>query len=375
MSRCLYRARCNGPIPGRRGNLMTLHIGASASLCALAAGLISTAAVAETQQVRPRFTVIQRSQNEAKQNTALTQWNFKYTYNKNNYSEIFVGTDPSKGAVATTVPVYIIPIELSFDGFKTNPLGKLKGQPKGTTVISNIVASPIFSSALDFQEDKTDLGSTQYVDAFQKLNLWNVGGSATGYHTLLGTPTIEKPMKLTVPANDGAIGTPIDGIKVLEANLSWLDNLINAQITKLKIPSNAFPLFIVTQTYLTSGGCCIGGYHSVTNSGIPYGVSTYIVNSGKTVTFSQDVGALSHEISEWMDDPFTNNRSPCGIYEVGDPLERETNYGLYPYTLGKFTYHLQDEATPVYFGAPAADTLGGYPTFQGTQVKVCANGS
>jgi len=39
--------------------------------------------------------------------------------------------------------------------------------------------------------------------------------------------------------------------------------------------------------------------------------------------FSQDTAALSHEIGEWMDDPFVDNRVPCSdnsIMEIGDPL-------------------------------------------------------
>jgi hypothetical protein len=39
---------------------------------------------------------------------------------------------------------------------------------------------------------------------------------------------------------------------------------------------------------------------------------------------SEDVAALSHEVGEWMDDPFVDNFTPCfaegGILEVGDPL-------------------------------------------------------
>ena len=96
---------------------------------------------------------------------------------------------------------------------------------------------------------------------------------------------------------------------------------------------------------------------------------------GTPGAFSQDVSALSHEMGEWIDDPFTNNNSPCGIYETGDPLEREANYGGYPYVTNGMTYNLQDLAQPPYFGAPPAGTLNGRATFQGTKLKVCQNGA
>ena len=104
-------------------------------------------------------------------------------------------------------------------------------------------------------------------------------------------------------------------------------------------------------TYETdiSGGCCIGGYHSARLPAQSYSVFDYI---GKAGVFAQDVSALSHELGEWLDDPFTNNNSPCGIYENGDPLEGEANYGDYAYTVGTMTYHLQDLAQPPYFSSP-----------------------
>ena len=71
--------------------------------------------------------------------------------------------------------------------------------------------------------------------------------------------------------------------------------------------------------------------------------------------------------------PTTNPHA--GSTKVGDPLEGTANYGAYPYTLGGFTYHLQDLVTPVYFGAPAATTVHGWDTFQGTSLAVCKNGS
>jgi hypothetical protein len=152
-------------------------------------------------------------------------------------------------------------------------------------------------------------------------------------------------------------------------------------ITSLGIPSNALPIFLTTQSYLSqnsgTSGCCIGGYHNVSSAGLPYAQFTYIQKSG---AFSQDVSALSHEIGEYVDDPFTNNTdvpAACSvnhIYEVGDPLETEANFGDVPYALGGFTYPLQDLVMPPYFGAPTSTSVNGWSTFQGTTIGICANG-
>jgi hypothetical protein len=94
--------------------------------------------------------------------------------------------------------------------------------------------------------------------------------------------------------------------------------------------------------------------------------------------FSQDVSALSHEIGEWMDDPLVlnnGNNTPCGTLENGDPLENTANFGGFPYTLGGFTYNLQDLTTMPYFGAPPSTSVNSEFTFQGQHLTQCQNGS
>ena len=300
---------------------------------------------------------------------ATSNWNFTYTYGGTTYTDVFIGNNPASGGSAT-VPIYIIPIKMVYGSTSFSPMSTLSN---GQTVIQNTVASPIFQSSVDFVQRGTNVGATQFTDAFQKVNLWNIGGSASGYHVLLGNPVIEPEQTLTVPSGYGLVTTAFN-TKVIEASINWFDPKLQALVKSLHIPTNALPIFVTTQTYLlqnNKSGCCIGGYHSYTGTQA-YSHFTYIQTAG---AFAQDVSALSHELAEWLDDPTTNNNSPCGIYEVGDPLETTANYGDYAYTANGFTYHLQDEATPVYFGAPASTTLGGYTTFEGTQLGVCANGS
>jgi hypothetical protein len=139
----------------------------------------------------------------------------------------------------------------------------------------------------------------------------------------------------------------------------------------------SFPIFETANTYLTSGGCCIGGYHSA-NGTQSYSHFTYITYAGD---FSQDVSAMSHEVGEWMDDPLTphQNNTPCGILEVGDPLEGGSAghpYGTWTYPLHGFTYHLQDLTFIGYFGAPLSTSVNSWYTFQGFPfTQICQNGS
>lgn len=304
-------------------------------------------------------------------------WVFSYTYSGKTYNETFVGTAASGGA-STTVPVYLIPIKMVYGTTSYDPT---KITANGVSIVQNVVNSPVFASTVDFKSGSVDLGTTQYLDAFQRGNLWGTVSAHTGYHVLLGQPTIEPVQTVTIPTKNGKLISAFGATNLIMANINTFDADIQKLITSLKIPSNALPLFITTSTYLSSSnstsGCCIGGYHSVTSSSAqPYSYSTYITTAG---AFAQNVSALSHEIGEWIDDPNVNNAVPaaCGsgaVLEVGDPLEGNTNYGDYAYTVGGVTWDLQDLVWLPYFGAPTTTSANGYSTFQGEKIAFCSNG-
>jgi hypothetical protein len=342
----------------------------AAGACVLAVAVAGTAApaLAATPKATPRYAVqpTPRKATTARAST-LPTWNFSYTYQGTPYQDAFIGAAPTTGA-STTLPVEIIPVTLKLGTFTASPEKKLAD---GKTVVQNTVASPLFAKSVDFVQGGTNVGTTQYIDAFQRASLWGTVKSHRGYHVLLGKPVVEPVQTLTVPAGSGTVGSAF-GVKVVFPDIDWFDASVQPLLTSLGLPADSLPIFVTTQTYLTQGGgCCIGGYHSFNGSQI-YSEFSYIQKAG---AFSQDVSALSHEIGETVDDPFTNNPSPCGIYEVGDPLEDGANYGDVPYTVAGVTYNLQDLVTPTYFGAPASTSLLGWQTFQGQSLSVCQNGS
>ena len=307
--------------------------------------------------------------------STLPLWNGTINYQGSVYAFTMVGTDPSQTNVSTTVPVDIIPIKIVIGTTTTHTFTPTHKLPNGKTVTQNIIASPIFNSGLDFNQGGTNVGQTQYVDAFQRANFWGSVSTNTGYHVLLGGPTVLPLQTIHASGSNGATATAF-GAKVGLVNINYFDPKIQALITSLGIPPGTFPIFATYNVYLTNGSanlanCCIGGYHSFTGTST-YSHSTYV---GTTGAFAQDVSAWSHEIGEWVDDPLTTSNSPCGILEVGDPLENEPNFGAYPYTLNGFTYHLQDLAMMPYFGDPPATSVNGWSTFQGTALSVCQNGA
>ena len=126
--------------------------------------------------------------------------------------------------------------------------------------------SPIFKD-MDWiaGDGVTDLGTTQYEDAFQRGNFWGQVSSAPGYHVLLGAPKVAPVQTYVVPAADGSIASEF-GVRVGLADINWFDSTVIQPLLKkfTQIQPGTLPIFMTYDVYLTSGGCCIGGYHSAT---------------------------------------------------------------------------------------------------------------
>ena len=194
------------------------------------------------------------------------------------------------------------------------------------------------------------------------------GQTNTGYHTVIDYKKAKalKPLKITVTAAQGSVinnpfGSGVVGtypINNFEREAHTYMTAHNAVITP-----DTFPFFISYDIYLTSGGCCIGGYHNRSGNhgtGQTYGYTTLVDSPG---AFSMDIDAVSHEVAEWLDDPFVDNHVNCNdnsILEVGDPIEGKANYGTFPVNLNGYTWHPQDEAQLPYFGAPTSTSANGW---------------
>lgn len=346
-------------------------------------GLVSPgfAQDAQVNHERPMYTVMPpHLRNDVVAPAAsLQSWNGSFTYSGKNYTYNMVGAAPSTNTSAT-VTTYIIPVKIVItnrNGSKStyDPSHILSN---GNSVTTNTLQSPIFDSTTTYTQGGVDVGTTQYIDAFQRANFWGTVKSDTNSHLLLSASVLAE-QTLSPSRTCGKTGS-VFGFTAAEVDINWFDAQIPNLISKLGINQGQFPIFLLYDTYLTQGGqCCIGGYHSSEGSisnPQSYAEATYVDHVG---AFSQDVSALSHEVGEWADDPLTvnynGNNTPCGILEVGDPLEGNANYGAYPYSLHGFTYNLQDLVTLPYFGAPTSTSVNGWLSFQGESLGVCSNGS
>jgi len=315
---------------------------------------------------------------------SLAQWNGGYTdLTGHAITYTMVGADPAASNTSTHVKVYLIPVVFVYGA--TN--GNMTFNPSKATlngslnIIKSLLSSPIFDNGADFTSGSIDCGTAQFVDSFQRCNFWSHVSTNTSYHTVLDytktkKPNKLKPLKLTVSSSQGSvISNPFGSGVVGTYPINSFETAAHTYMTahSAVITPDTFPFFISYDIYLTSGGCCIGGYHNRTGShgtGQTYGYTTVVDSAG---AFSEDIDAVSHEVSEWVDDPFVDNHVNCqdnSILEVGDPLENKANYGTFTVSLNGFTWHPQDEANLPYFGGPTSTSANGW-----TDMKNMLNGA
>jgi hypothetical protein len=317
----------------------------------------------------------------------LPQWNGTYTdLTHKTISFTQIGGNPATTNSTSTITVLLIPIKMVFtQGGKTytfDPANVKLANNKNRSVVTAIKDSPLFNAKINFDPQYgscspncVDLGTTQYEDAFQRGTWWGNDISVnTNYHILYKTKT-EKEQTITFSCSSCVINNPTGGGLVGTYNINSFDSQLQTFMKKLTdVNPGVLPLFITYDVYLTSGGCCIGGYHDADGgqpNGQTYSYATYVDTAG---SFSQDVSAFTHELGEWTDDPFVDNFVNCddnSLMEVGDPLEGGQNYGAYPYKDKGFTYNLQSLVYMPYFGAPLTDSANQWYALQDDMSHVC----
>jgi hypothetical protein len=351
---------------------------AAIALSAMLIAGVTSAAQDINVNATPKYLVIPpkqpvdvaQSQELAKQGKALQTWTGSFTYKGAKFPYTMIGTDPAKGSATTTLDVVIIPLIVKVPGQTFDPTKPIQKACGTGTAEKLTEQSPIFSNKVNYTQGGTNVGTTQYEDAIQRAEFWStVKAKAPNYHVLLkyevaATQTLKDP---SGQLNKGTCGN------YAGVDINLFDTAVNGIIAKLKIPPNKFPYIMTYDVFETEGGqCCVLGYHSVTNSGVPYGTGSYgdvpfQCNGCGTHGFT-DVVTISHEIGETINDPFTNNGVPqwksayapqygcSGALEVGDPLAGDP----VPVTVpgNKHQYYVQDLAFETWFALVANGKSG-----------------
>jgi hypothetical protein len=300
----------------------------------------------------------------------VPHWTSSFAYQGVTFPYTMVGTNPASSNSSTTVDVAIIPFDFVFpNGFVLS----------GTSKVGNVLGSP------NFQDATYTSGTTQFGDAVQRAEFWPfVSGASPNWHTLLdSTPTVYPTQVIQVPQNQAVllIGSVSHRVFAL-MSYSWFSDRLNEAINSLHIAPTTLPMVLTYNTFLyihNLNNCCVLGYHGATQSANGNGnqqIQTYIFASWPDPNIFPpgwaDVLPMSHEVSEWMNDPFIRNFVPpwqfpgepgsCqGNLETGDPME-VVAHPDFPVTIGGFTYHPQTEAILPWFTreSPSSAIGGAY---------------
>jgi hypothetical protein len=342
---------------------------------------------------------------------SLPIWTFDVKASRDGHHHLgtMVGHDPFKNPGTDKIPTYIVPIvyrthtvATSWDpntGVFTTQPGETTSDP--TTPDNTCMASPnnvplkvaeqspIFMPA-HFVFGGTDVGTTQYLDAFQRASFWQaLGKNANKYHVLLNPVETVQPVYLDVPPNEGLAitdpnffvpyGGPSFCAPLTLIDFNWSDSYINGtllpQLGEVGVDASTFPIFLSYNAVWGSPvsnfyTCCAIGYHSLT--GYPIDTQTYGVADFDSTTFFGTItnaAVLAHEVGEWINDPHvSNNTVPWGnvgqvvgfcdeYFEVGDPL---TGTSIPPVLMPNgYSYSLQELAFFSWFsGSPSVGANG-----------------
>jgi len=330
----------------------------------------------------PKFGTDQSVTNFSANATTIPYYRSQFTDPTNGvtYAYTMVGSNPSMNK-STTIKTVIIPMSFTFvaSSSANNVLD-------GSTRVSQTIQSPVFQANNDIGLAASTTASappagvapsprivnepsdvTQLGDAILRAQ-WGKTGSA--YHVLLGQPTVLPTVSFTVPQNQGllVVGS-VSHARIGLMESSWFSNRLNETLRSYQIPPDVLPIFLVYDTFLYShstANCCTLGYHGATaslNGNGKQSVNTYMfasysepgifgANPGDAISYIQDIHGLSHEVQEWLDDPFVNNavnpwltptapQYGCtGALETGDPV---VGFGFIVAAQNGISYHPEDE--------------------------------
>ena len=280
------------------------------------------------------------------------------------YGYNMVGADPNNCSGAgcdVTVTVDIIPLNVIVEGESFN----------GSDVVDATLASPLFglndygatpfaTAAGNFPNFPAFIrgpgGALSQDDAGNQLQLedatmraqFNKTGSSS-YHLRLN-PVVHAAISIVIPGGKGTVLQSSRGVHLGDVDFHWWSDEIKYLNGSLDyIDPTHLPLYItkdVTNFFDKNPfNCCVVGFHSpsisINGNGnqpvLTYGWASYASpglyaqpNGGNGWAL-QDIYFLSHEISEWSDDPFLLNTVepwviptfPLGgcnhLLETGDP--------------------------------------------------------
>jgi hypothetical protein len=283
--------------------------------------------------------------------SVIPTWQGAFTYEGTIYPYTMVGNDPAAGG-ETTVATDLIMLNFMFDEFVDAAGQNIIIDSEDIT--DDVIGSPNFVP-YEYQN-----GRAQFGDAVQRASFAQSAGP--DWHTTLGAPRVLTPVTIEVPTGLGEV-VELNGKLIGIVNIDFLFSQLQTILQIDGIRTDEIPM-LISHNVATDQAL---GFHSVFEvPGTPQtGIQTYLwstwLDADAVGPILADATTITHEISEWISDPFINNLAPYSAYpgsgsppvcsdllEVGDAIEFLPNQ-MFPIELNGHVYHTQVEATLQWF--------------------------
>ena len=297
------------------------------------------------------------------------------------YTMSMVGSSPYASSPSSTTITYVpIVLQVTINNVTYDPT-----QPACDDTVP--VQDRFFNSPLFYTGGWNSNGTVvtdQFASAFQRANFWSkVAGTSYGVEL---APSVANPIVVSVSLRGTNYNLTCSNGKKINlgaVSINSFDSAIQGIIAQYSTPGQ-LPIVLTYNIVETSGGCCILGYHNAVP--VSGGVQTYATGAyvdGGIFTNTDDVSVWTHEIGEWLDDPFvqasvagggSDDLTPAWGHvgqvstcqnnlEVGDPLTgTEANTGVF----NGYIYHVQDLAFKDWFYRTPSEGTGGMYSFLGS---------
>jgi hypothetical protein len=271
----------------------------------------------------------------------------------NTYTGWMVGRSPyAHGMRTTNIQTFIVPLIVSvtdglggtFDPTAADTTCLGTGATVPNVPLTLFQESPVLTNS-SFSMGSTNVGSTEYPDAFQRGNFWNapanVAATGNSYHTLLANVTTLAPQTISLPSGDGASYASsafagsggcgnfvVADYNTLNGLLAGTGGIIPQLLSAGTITPSSLVIFLtheVVEAYNGAAGgesassnCCSLGFHSgyaATTVAPNSPVETYVTaDFDSTNLFGQpNVASIAHQVSAWIDDPLGTSISPYNV--------------------------------------------------------------